>query len=251
MEFPLRGRAGLGERAGGLRGERLGPSKWQEGKSSLSTPAHHLSLSPRTSSCARPGRSHLNSSSSPSVASAPAGPRRSGRHGVRQKCYLERGPRTPGRSRAAPPLVGRQLGDPGARGQRFVEVGVGAAPSVLARRPGCVLRQVRALPINRPSSATLSRLALLPASSPRDGPSPEEHRRLEGEALTPPRRGGGCARAERGSARAEGLGGRGARCPRCRRPGACLRGRGRAGHVRQPGRAGGQSPAASSHISSP
>lgn len=55
-----------------------------------------------------------------------------------QKCYLERGPRTPGRSRAAPPPVGRQrLGDPGARGQEAPEVGVGAAPSVLARRPGC------------------------------------------------------------------------------------------------------------------
>lgn len=55
-----------------------------------------------------------------------------------QKCYLERGPRTPQRSRAAPTLVGGQrLGDPGARGQEAPEVGGGAAPSVLARRPGC------------------------------------------------------------------------------------------------------------------
>lgn len=55
-----------------------------------------------------------------------------------QKCYLERSPRTPGRSRAAPTLVGGQrLGDPGARGQEAPEVGGGAAPSVLARRPGC------------------------------------------------------------------------------------------------------------------
>lgn len=170
-----------------------------------------FSSSQDVSSCARPGRRHLNSSSSPSVASAPAGSRRSGRHGVPGRSAIWRevrelpGAHAPRRPSSAGSGLATQV--PGGRRlRRSAE-----APRRLCSRGAraAVLRQVRALPINRSSSsATLSRpgapVSILSRqrNEPR-GTSPH----LEGEALTllAPRREGG-ARAELGSrgARAEG-----------------------------------------------
>lgn len=193
-----------------------------------------LALDPRASpfpssqdvsSCARPGRSHLNSSSSPSVASAPAGSRGSGRRGVPGRSVIWRAVRElPGaHAPRRPSSAGSGSATPVPGGRRLRRSGRSRA---VCARPAPGLRssaKCGPCPSIAPLPRRRSHARALPlASSPRDGTSPEEHRRTRKAKLArSPRRGGRVAPepSQALGARARGgRGGRGARCSRRRRP---------------------------------